>query len=282
MGFSNSAALSQSLANWLLRRSDFRHWLIGKIKQKYFDELELSIPLSATLRCPIAFPEATHCFLEIFVNGEYRAALEKMPLPERWLDIGCYAGFFSLYAIWRRQSQNLPADFRALLVDADSRMEAAVNTLMRANNISANQLSFRQGAIVATPGTYQFLERNDMSSTLESVYSANPDAGITRQVNAIAANEIAAVLPPPYDLVKVDIEGSEYDFLLAYQTLVEKAKYLLMEWHSWHTGGGGREQIKQMVELLGFELIYDRPGPLANANQSWRAGLFLFKRKNPL
>jgi hypothetical protein len=59
----------------------------------------------------------------------------------------------------------------------------------------------------------------------------------------------------PYGLIKIDIEGSEWEFLNNYENLITKTNYLLIEWHSWHNGGGGKEQIASKVESLGFRII---------------------------
>ena len=56
-------------------------------------------------------------------------------------------------------------------------------------------------------------------------------------------------LEPPYDLIKCDIEGSEWEFLNNYESLIKKSKYLLLEWHSWHEGGGGFPQIDQAPSI---------------------------------
>ena len=60
------------------------------------------------------------------------------------------------------------------------------------------------------------------------------------------------LLPPPYDLVKIDIEGAEADFLRAYPKVLSATRHLLMEWHSWHTGGGGPEQLWRSGARDGF------------------------------
>ena len=79
-------------------------------------------------------------------------------------------------------------------------------------------------------------------------------------------------MPGPYDLVKVDIEGGEYEFLSHYKEVLAQAKYLILEWHDWHSGGGGAMQIKNLAEEQGFKLIL---GGLTDQD----CGLFPFVRQ---
>ena len=39
-----------------------------------------------------------------------------------------------------------------------------------------------------------------------------------------------------------------------YGKLIKQTKYLLLEWHSWHNGGGGKEQIHDRLNELNFNV----------------------------
>ena len=60
--------------------------------------------------------------------------------------------------------------------------------------------------------------------------------------------------PPPYDLIKCDIEGAEWDFMQNYGAVIRKTNFLLLEWHSWHSGGNGFPQLKNKLKELGFKI----------------------------
>jgi hypothetical protein len=60
-------------------------------------------------------------------------------------------------------------------------------------------------------------------------------------------------LAPPYDLVKIDVEGAEYDFLLPYNEILSSTNSLIIEWHSWHRGGRSVLEIQKIVQSYGFE-----------------------------
>src|SRR5579884_4108209 len=59
----------------------------------WFGDVAFEIPLTAELACPIGHWDAAHSFSEIFVTNEYGAFLDEAPLPLRWLDLGCHAGY---------------------------------------------------------------------------------------------------------------------------------------------------------------------------------------------
>jgi hypothetical protein len=93
--------------------------------------------------------------------------------------------------------------------------------------------------------------------------------------------QIVAALPPPYDLVKVDVEGAEHDFLTTYEPVLKGAKHLLLEWHSWHFGGGGVETIRQAAAKAGFREIFEPvPSHPVGGNGQRFCGVLLFERAN--
>lgn len=232
-----------------------RRRLAFEVRHRHFQELGISVPLGHGLQCPIYSTEYWCSFSEIFLSDEYNEFLKDMPLPTRWLDLGAHAGFFSLWVAWQRARQNLSIDCEAVLVDADSRVTGAVERLITVNRLE-NRFRFKHGAISEREGDLLFAERSCMSSASADLVNT---AENTRRVPVLAANDLLRMLPPPYDLVKLDVEGSEYDFLKAYSPVIKATRHLLLEWHSWHRGGGGRKQIKQLATEMGFECVVDRP-----------------------
>lgn len=260
----------------ILQQQSIRRRIIFELKQDYYNELEIRVPLGFGLNCPVSFPEAWSSFVEMFVMEEYAAAFESMPLPGRWLDLGCHAGFFSLYVAWLRAKTELSQDFNALLIDGDKRVEKQVRDLLALNGLE-DRVLFQHGLISRLEGRQEFIERSHMSSSL---CRDGLPAGTSRIVETVTADQIMSLLPPPYDLVKVDLEGGEYDFLTAYGPVLESTGSLLLEWHSWHAGGGGPDQIQEMALAYNFQLsahvipahnVTDAPTPE-------QCGIFLFRK----
>ena len=229
-----------------------RHWL-GRhlsflLRQHHFDRLDIAVPLSDGWTCPVYQPEAWSSFSEIFVQGEYADAFEHVAFPSRWIDLGAHVGYFSLWVAWQRALLSLPGDVEALMVDADSRNGPAIEKLTSLNGLEG-KIRYKQGLIGPPVDVAAFVERSHMSSSSEA---SDSTFGVRREVPILGEDQILSIFPPPIDLIKIDIEGGEYDFLAHYPRLLAATNSLLLEWHSWHPGGGGEDQVLAMLAGHGF------------------------------
>lgn len=258
----------------LLEWPAFRRRVTFELRQRYYDELEHVVPLGDGLQCPLLFSDAWHSFSEIFVQGEYRDALASVPLPSRWLDLGCHAGFFSLYVAWRRLTSGATDPGAALLVDGDGRMAAPVAQLIRMNGL-ASQWQFVHGLIAAGDGRRDFLERPVMASSAAGI--GNPE-GRRLSVPVVPASEIVRRFEPPYDLVKIDIEGGEFDFVTAYGDVLDAARAVILEWHAWHGGGGGERQLHDALNSRGLVLQHAMRSRPAAGRPTGETGINVFVR----
>ena len=89
-----------------------------------------------------------------------------------------------------------------------------------------------------------------------------------------------------FDLIKCDIEGAEWDFIINYSSSLKNSKFLVMEWHSWHQGGGGLVQIEKKLNSIGFQIIKSS-SPQKAVGRDGKVGLFLaqnqaYDRPRPL
>ena len=82
-----------------------------------------------------------------------------------------------------------------------------------------------------------------------------------------------------FDLVKCDLEGAEWELITNYVSLLENSKFLVMEWHSWHQGGGSFKQIERRLSEIGFEIIRAK-GPEDAVGREGQVGLILAKNLN--
>ena len=82
-----------------------------------------------------------------------------------------------------------------------------------------------------------------------------------------------------FDLVKCDLEGAEWNFIIHYSSLLENSKFLVMEWHSWHQGGGGLPQIEKKLNDIGFQIIRSNT-PEKAVGRDGEVGLFLATNLN--
>lgn len=248
--FKQLAAFPLRLA---LKNNPVRRRVIFELKQRHHADLGIAVPMEHGLACPIASMEHWVSYANIFCEKEYDALLAMIPLPQRWLDLGCHAGHFTLLLAMRHRGNQRPPPWSALLVDADSRSEPAIRDMVKLNGFDASRVCFLHAAIAGTGDEVAFLEKPYMTSEMAGDLAAC--GGEVRTVRRLPPEEILRVLPPPYDLVKMDIEGAEEAFLKAYQPVARKTRHLLFEWHSWHAGGGGKAQLLDMAGQMGFRLL---------------------------
>lgn len=227
-------------------------WLRGKIvyelRKDFFRNLQIAVPLSHGTHCPLGRHDYIYSFSEVFVAGEYGDFLNDIPLPRRWLDLGCHAGFFSLYLAWQWRRAG-SEDFQALLMDGDPRVRSDVLHLIQSNGLE-KQLKFELGMIGQGSGEKAFALRDGMGSSSE--LGTYADSVI--RVALLQQEQIASRFEPPYDLIKVDIEGAEFDLIESYPLLLQSARHILIEWHSWDAAGTGEQKIKNLLAEQGFKL----------------------------
>ena len=86
-------------------------------------------------------------------------------------------------------------------------------------------------------------------------------------------------MKPPYDLIKCDIEGSEWELLSHYPKILSGARYLILEWHSWHNGGGGKTQIEEQLGSINFKIVKESTEQAA-IGRTGKVGLLLAQNNN--
>jgi FkbM family methyltransferase len=259
----------------ILKWKEIRRRLIFNIKYNYFSELEIRIPISDKLTAPIPFQDSYDSFSEIFFRSEYDEIFEGIPSPNTWIDMGCHMGYFSLWIENRRQKEKKGLSVsKVLLIDGDKRTEAGIKQLKNCNPI-LREWKYIHGAISSPIDSVLFEQKDYMSS---SISKENTTGKNTYKVPVISQEDILGEKTGTFDLVKVDIEGAEWELLEHYQSTLKNTKYLLMEWHSWHSGGKGKNQILEALTNLSFKLIKEI-GPHGDASTFSDVGLILAKRQ---
>ncbi len=261
---------------------DIRRRVVFDLKQRHFEDLEISVPLGFGLSAPISSAEFWVSFEEIFFEREYATLLENVVsltgLPQRWIDLGCHAGFFSLWLLYERFKSGLAInDCRALLIDPDPRIVDQVKKLI-ANNHLESSFQFLPFAISSAPGKTEFAVRSYMSSSLASLGDGDSSVQLVETINT---KDLTSYMSRPYDLIKVDIEGSEFDFLTSYDETLKSAKHVILEWHSWHTGGGGVQQLHELALAKNFRILQEvvSPRPVTIKGKPETCGMLLLENK---
>ncbi|MFQ3577442.1 MAG: FkbM family methyltransferase, partial [Verrucomicrobiia bacterium] len=94
-----------------------------------------------------------------------------------------------------------------------------------------------------------FGRRAFMASSLASLDGSPSDE---TRVPIMDSRELLQSFPPPYDVIKVDIEGAEIEFLEHYGEVIAGARALLIEWHSWNSARVEGEGITKLLGEIGF------------------------------
>ena len=258
------------MIDWLLGIDFIRKKLLFYIKNKYFHELEYSIPLESGYWAHLLEKDSYDSFSEIFIKQEYKDFIPIEPIS-RILDIGAHYGYFSLWL----QSTHPEIELTSLLIEPSPSCARSLKHLTKQNKFSG-RFSYLKGGI-SSPGSEStaFYDRPHMAGSKYSSFNSEE----VIKVRNLCESDIAEKLKPPYDLIKCDIEGSEWDFLNHYQNLIKSSKYLLLEWHSWHEGGGSFPQIENFIKSLDFSLVR-KSKAISAIGREGEVGLMLLKNQS--
>jgi FkbM family methyltransferase len=252
-----------------------RRRMAFELKQHWFSDLGIVIPLTEGFNCPILELDSFWSFSEIFATGEYGSLLQDIPLPSRWIDLGCHTGYFSLYLAWQNALAG-GGHRSALLIDADPRMEALAKATIKTNGLE-QECTILSGLISKHSGERDFALRSGMGSSVDMNVGGIGDVA---RVRTISPAEILKAFPPPYDLIKIDIEGGEYDFLEHYNEVYTKAAYVLLEWHSHDREGSEANRAQEALTTHGFQFVKTvRPRRELLLDGNWySSGVQLYQR----
>jgi FkbM family methyltransferase len=209
-------------------------------------------------------------FSEIFIKQEYLEFIPNEPIS-RILDFGAHYGYFSLWL----QSKSPEIKLTSLMIEPSPSCARSLKNLVNQERL-AGRFSYLQRAIgLPDSESSPFYDRSHMAGSRYSLSESEKAI----QVQNLTEADLVEQLEAPYDLIKCDIEGSEWEFLNDFQNLITASKYLLMEWHSWHSGGGSLPQIEKKLTDFGFQTIKSSP-PQKAIGKDGEVGLFLATNLN--
>ena len=253
----------------LLRIGFVRNKLLFHLKHKYFHEFEHSIPLESGYWAHLLEKDSYDSFSEIFIKQEYLEFIPDEPIS-RILDIGPHYGYFSLWL----QSRHPEIELSSLMIEPSPSCARCLHNLAN-QEILDGRFSYLQRAIgLPDSESSPFYDRSHMAGSRYSLSQSEKAI----QVQNLSEADLVEKLEAPYDLIKCDIEGSEWEFLNNFQNLIKGSKYLLLEWHSWHEGGGGFSQIEKSMHSLDFSMVRSSE-PVPAIAREGEVGLILFKNR---
>ena len=254
----------------LLKIPAFRRAILAHLRLDYFHEFHFAIPLGNNYWAHLWENDAYDSFSEIFIQEEYAAFIPNEPI-KKILDLGAHYGYFSLWL----QSKRPQDEIHSLMVEPSQRCQRSLGRLAKYSKL-AGRFQHLQAA-VGNPKEERtrFFERQFMGGSL---FSSSP-ADYNYEVKTLPLSDELNFQQQTFDLIKCDLEGSEWGFIIHYSSLLRNSKFLVMEWHSWHPGKGGFAQIKNKLSDLGFQIIQSSQ-PHKAVGRDGEVGLFLAQNIN--
>ena len=260
----------KALWSYLLKIPSFRRAMLVHLRLDYFHEFHHSIPLSNNYWAHLWENDAYDSFSEIFIQQEYSDFIPYEPITNI-LDLGAHYGYFSLWL----QSLHPKDKIYSILVEPSLRCSRSLEKLVQLPQLK-NRFQYLHRAIGDPKNPHiKFFDRPFMAG---SIFESN-NIDSSYDANTLQTSEVASFDKSSYDIIKCDVEGGEWNLLINYTSLLQNSKFLIMEWHSWHSGGGGFPQIEQKLSDIGFRIIRSNT-PQKAVGRVGEVGLFLAKNLN--
>jgi FkbM family methyltransferase len=195
----------------------------------------------------------------LFKREEYAPAINGHSVAT-FIDLGCNAGWFTLWLTDR----NADLRMRGLLIDAHPRMVAEAIWHVKQNRLT--NCFVVHGAVGLPPGQASTTFHLHPSTSASSVLPYQPGRQLPAKGKIIDVNVPAISVSSEWearfggssvDLLKVDIEGKELDFVVNEAAfLQQRVKRIVVEWHKWCVP---LEKLAAHLDSIGFELgkIFD-------------------------
>ena len=244
--------------------------MLAHLRLDYFHEFHHSIPLGNSYWAHLWENDAYDSFSEIFIQQEYSDFIPDKTITNI-LDLGAHYGYFSLWL----QSKRPQDEIHSLMVEPSQKCQRSLEKMAQYSKLGG-RFQYLQTA-VGNPEekNTQFFERPFMGGSL---FSSSPE-DCSYEVKTFTPSDEPNYKQQSFDLIKCDLEGAEWDFIIHYTSLLENSEFLLMEWHSWHSGDGGFPQIEKKLTEIGFKIIKSSAAHKA-VGRDGEVGLFLARNLN--
>src|SRR5438093_781838 len=238
--------------------------LVSRYLQVGGGQYPFRVPLTGGGSLTLASPAEVRVFWQIFVHGSYA-------LPERCrtiLDCGANVGIFSVWAA-RRQPHA-----RIVALEPFPATFAALDANIRANGL-ADRVRCVQVGLAAAPGQRLIRTAGD-SPNRQLVLGETSDS--TDQTIAIQCVDLAACLRhhglEDLDLLKMDIEGSEWEVLLSTPPeVLARIRHIQLEYHEVNA------RLGYTPEMLFTHLAGAGHRLKSHHEDNYRTGLAYFERQ---
>ena len=260
----------KAIWNNLLKITAFRRAILAHLNADYFHEFKHSIPLGNDYWAYLWESDAYDSFSEIFIKQEYSNFIPD-ELLINILDLGANYGYFSLWLQSKRPNDKI----HSTLIEPSLRCSRSLEKLVKSPRLQKRFQYLQLAVGDPKKSNIKFFDRPFMAGSIfESDHKDN-----SYHANTLKASDVFSSDRDTFDLIKCDIEGGEWELIVNYPSILEKSKFLVMEWHSWHLGGGGFQQIENKLTHYGFQIMKKSSSQDA-IGRNGEVGLFLAKNLN--
>jgi FkbM family methyltransferase len=178
-------------------------------------------------------------------------------LPENlhsFADLGCNVGYFSCWLVNSLNDRQL----KGLMVDANKDCVEDAQWHVTANNMRNVHALFGLAGTNGGAGNATFFVHTaaNMCSTTTPPEASAGDSDTWKKMEApclnMEENWLRLVGDIPCDLLKLDIEGSEMDFIRNEPKFLGRTRTIFIEWHKWQ--GVTLDAVKKLLAPSGFSL----------------------------
>lgn len=203
--------------------------------------------LSGGLACRLRHLESFFLADEIFTRDSYGEPARSG--VKSFADIGCNMGFFAILMARETGNRSIPG----LLVDANPAMIREARATARENNLIG--LRFAEGIVGADSPDFYIHPSSLGSSRFPVDEPGRVSKGAWKKIKSplvdVGARWQAEFGDLPCDLLKIDVEGSELDFLKKESAFLSRTAQIVVEWHKWIAG---LDRIEETLREYGFVL----------------------------
>lgn len=239
MSLMTSPKTFTSITNWEVYLADSLGLLNGEYTLRLSNDLKITLPANSPVKWPVQ---------EILLNDDYRLLAMKNDPPRTIIDLGASIGVFSLSA------KHLFPQAKVFAFEPEGQ---AFRLLQR--NIAANR---HQRGVIAFPLACYSQQVVD-SITRRQAPNSNTRKGpawVFSFANAISLENIFSSNNIHHcDLLKIDVEGAEYDILYSLSdNLYNRIKRIHLEYHNLDpTSDLNGRSLKRFLETKKYRVIQD-------------------------
>lgn len=208
-----------------------------RLQAEIWNALNLTWTLPSGVHIRIAQPADWCCYNEIFVNGDYDAAIRRAIETAggralRVADVGANAGFFTLRVADLLRQCGASDAFKATLIEPSSRLCAEAAVRVCGENGLGAHVNIVRGLAGERRGAQMFYESDLYRHTGHSIV---PSA-VAQSVVAVDYVDLELLFADAaqIDLLKCDIEGAEQLVIENYPELLRRVRVAAFELHPDH------------------------------------------------